>query len=119
MSESVYAAIGGQEAIEPVVRDFYQMVRYDEQLRSYFDETDMKSLRTHQTEFLSMVTGSPVEYTGREMRDAHADLDISQTDFMILVDYLEKALLQNGVSETHTETILSAVETYENAVLDR
>ena len=95
------------------------MVLYDEQLRGYFDETNMESLRSHQTEFLSMVMGGPADYSGREMREAHATLDISQADFMILVDYLEKALTQNGVSETQTAEILSAVATYEDAVLDR
>ncbi len=74
------------------------MVSYDEQLRGYFDETDMESLRTHQTEFLSMVMGGPVDYSGKEMREAHAELDILQTDFVVLVDYLERALIQNGVS---------------------
>jgi len=119
MSESLDAAIGGQEVLESVVRDFYQMVLYDEQLCDYFDETDMESLRTHQTEFLSMVMGGPVDYSGREMREAHAEFDISEADFVVLVDYLERALTQNGVSETQTADILAAVATYEDAVLDR
>jgi len=119
MSESLYAAIGGQKAVDAVVRDFYQMVLYDEQLRGYFDETDMESLRTHQMEFLSMVVGGPTDYSGTDMREAHATLDISQADFIVLVDYLEKALTQNGVSETQTAEIISAVASYEDAVLDR
>jgi hemoglobin len=119
MSESLYAAIGGQAVVESVVRDFYQMVCYDEQLRDYFDEMDLESLRTHQTEFLSMVMGGPTDYSGRKMREAHAELDISQADFVVLVDYLERALTQNGVGETQTAEILAAVATYEDAVLDR
>jgi len=119
MSESLYAAIGGQKAVDAVVRDFYQMVLYDEQLRDYFDETDMESLRSHQTEFLRMVMGGPADYSGKDMREAHTNLDISQADFIVLVDYLEKALTQNGVSETQTAEILSAVASYEDDVLDR
>ncbi len=118
MSDSLYAEIGGKEAIRSVVQDFYQMVYYDHQLQGYFEGTDMDKLRDHQTEFLSMVTGGPTEYSGRDMRAAHAELDITKQDFDLVVSYLERALKQNDVSEKHREQILSTVATYEEAVLD-
>jgi hemoglobin len=119
MSESVYAAIGGQGTIEAVVKDFYQMVCYDHQLNQYFEETDMESLRDHQIEFLSMVTGGPVDYTGAEMRTAHAELDITDSEFTLVTEYLERALSQNGVSETYIDEILSTVATFKSAILDQ
>jgi len=118
MTESTYAAIGGQETVEAVVRDFYQMVCYDEQLSGYFADTDMDSLRSHQAEFLGAVAGGPVDYSGMDMTDAHRDLDIDQSDFTLIVEYLENALVQNGVSETHISEILSTVVTFEDAVVD-
>jgi len=119
MSESVYAAIGGQETIEAVVTDFYQMVCYDHQLNQYFDETDMDSLRDHQIEFLSMVTGGPVDYSGAEMREAHAEFDIIEAEFTLITEYLQRALAQNGVSETNVDKVLSTVATFEAAILDQ
>ena len=119
MTDSLYAAIGGKEAIRSVVQDFYQMVYYDHQLQGYFEQTDMDALRDHQTEFLSMVTGGPTEYSGRDMRAAHEEFDISKQDFDLVVSYLERALEQNDVSEQHREQILSTVATYEDAVLDQ
>ena len=119
MSESLYDAVGGEPPIRSVVQDFYQMVYYDSQLQGYFETTDLDALRDHQTAFLSMVTGGPSEYSGRDMRVAHADLDLTQQDFDLVVSYLERALTQNDVDESHREEILSAVATYEDAVLDR
>lgn len=118
MSESTYDAIGGQETIDAVVRDFYQMVRYDEQLRDYFVDVDMDTLRTHQTEFLSAVTDGPADYSGKEMRDAHAHLDVDQSDFALVVEYLKQALAQNDVAETHISEILSTVATFEDAIVE-
>ena len=119
MSDSLYTAIGGEDAIRSVVQDFYQMVYYDHQLQSYFDGTDLDALRDHQTEFLSMVTGGPTDYSGRDMQAAHAGLDISKQDFDLVVSYLERALTQNEVSEPHREQILSTVATYEDAIVDQ
>jgi len=117
VSESLYTAIGGEDAIRSVVQDFYQMVYYDHQLQGYFDETDMDALRDHQTEFLSMITGGPTDYSGREMKAAHAGLDITIQDFNLVVTYLERALQQNDVAENHREAILSTVATYEDAIV--
>jgi len=117
VSDSLYAAIGGEETIRAVVKDFYQMVYYDHQLQHYFEETDMNALRDHQTEFLSMITGGPSEYSGRDMQAAHAGLDISKQDFDLVVSYLERALEQNGISQAHQEQILSTVTTYETAIV--
>jgi len=109
--------MGGEETIRAIVKDFYQMVYYDQQLQSYFEETDMNALRDHQTEFLSMITGGPSEYSGRDMQAAHAGLDISKQDFDLVVSYLERALEQNGISQAHQEQILSTVTTYETAIV--
>lgn len=117
MTDSLYTAIGGQEALRSVVQDFYQMVYYDHQLQGYFDDTNMDALRDHQTAFLSMVTGGPSDYSGRDMRAAHAGLNITKQDFDLVVSYLSRALTQNSVSEPHREEILSAVATYEDAIV--
>jgi len=119
VSDSLYATIGGEEVIRSVVQDFYQMVYYDKQLQHYFEGTDMDALRDHQTEFLSMVTDGPTEYSGRDMRAAHAGLSITQQDFDLVVSYLDRALQQNDVSEPHREQILSTVATYEDAIVDQ
>jgi len=111
--------MGGKEVIQSVVHDFYQMVYYDTQLQSYFETTDLDALKAHQTEFLGMVAGGPTEYTGREMRAAHAGLDITKQDFELVVSYLERALKQNDVSEPHREEILSTVRTYEDAIVSQ
>ncbi len=119
VSKSLCAELGGKPVIESVVHDFYQMVYYDHQLKAYFETTDMDALRAHQTEFLSMVTGGPTDYSGRDMERAHAELDITTQDFELVVSYLERALEQNDISEAHRETILSAVEAYEDAIVSQ
>ncbi|WP_338729882.1 group 1 truncated hemoglobin [Haladaptatus sp. DJG-WS-42] len=110
MSQTVYREIGGREAIENVVEDFYSAVLADDQLVDYFEGMDMHALRAHQVQFISSVTGGPVEYAGADMREAHAHLDIDEADFDAVGTHLERALRENGVAEDAVTGIMSKVE---------
>jgi len=119
MSQTIYQEIGGRDAVEAVVDDFYDRVLNDEQLRPYFEETDMTDLRSHQIQFISAVTGGPVEYTGEEMRAAHDHLDIAEADFDLVGQYLKEALEENGVAEDDVAAIMADVVALKEPVLGR
>ncbi|SDZ90144.1 hemoglobin [Haloplanus vescus] len=109
MSQTIYNEIGGRDAVEAVVDDFYDKVLNDEQLIPYFEDTDTAELRAHQIQFISAVTGGPVEYTGDDMRAAHDHLDIAEEDFDLVGKYLTQALEENGVPEDNVEAIMAEV----------
>ena len=68
---TLYERLGGNEAIASVVDEFYDRMLDDERIAGFFENVDMASQRAHQTQFLSSVTGGPVEYSGADMREAH------------------------------------------------
>jgi len=119
MSQTIYQAIGGRDAVEAVVDDFYERVLDDDQLTPYFEDTDMEDLRAHQVQFISAVAGGPVEYTGDDMREAHAHLDVEEADFDLVGRYLQETLSENGVPEEHVETIMAEVAALKTPVLNR
>lgn len=119
MSQSVYRKIGGQRAVEAVVEEFYDRVLSDEQLIPYFDGMDMDELRAHQIQFISSVAGGPVEYSGTDMREAHAHLDIDEADFDAVGEHLETALRTNGVSEENIEKVMAEVVALKQPILGR
>jgi hemoglobin len=119
MAQSIYRQIGGREAVEAVVDDFYDRVLSDESLVDYFEGHDMEELRAHQVQFVSSVAGGPVEYSGRDMREAHDHLDIEEEDFDAVATYLERALRENGVDEENVEAIMSEVAALKAPVLGR
>jgi hemoglobin len=119
MPQTIYGEIGGREAVEAVVDDFYDRVLSDEQLLPYFEEFDMDELRAHQVQFISAVAGGPVDYTGRDMREAHAHLDIREEDFDAVATYLERALRENGVRDENVAAIMDEVADLKAPVLNR
>ncbi|WP_410765553.1 group I truncated hemoglobin [Haloferax sp. DFSO60] len=117
MSKTVYQAIGGRDAVEAVVADFYDQVLSDDQLAPYFEGMEMSELRAHQVQFISSVAGGPVEYTGDDMRAAHAQLDIDEADFDAVGEYLHDALERNGVEPQYVERIMSEVAALKAPIL--
>ncbi|WP_224337508.1 group I truncated hemoglobin [Haloprofundus halobius] len=119
MSESIYRQIGGREAVKRVVNDFYDRVLSDEQLVGFFEGLEMEELRAHQVQFISSVADGPVEYTGDDMREAHAHLDIREDDFDAVATYLERALRENGVGDDDVEAIMTEVAALKAPVIGR
>ncbi|MFC7165535.1 group I truncated hemoglobin [Halospeciosus flavus] len=115
--QSLYAEIGGREAVEAVVSDFYDRMFADESLTPYFEDTDEDELFAHQVQFISAVAGGPVEYDGTDMEEAHDHLGITHEAFDKTAENLEAALRENGVSEENREAILSKVEALREPVV--
>jgi hemoglobin len=95
---SLYERLGRQAGIRTAVDDFYVRVVGDPQLAPYFEGADLAQLRRHQTALLVQVTGGPVEYTGRELAEGHAGLDITPAAFDRVVGHLVATLTDLGVS---------------------
>jgi hemoglobin len=118
-NRSVYDEIGGREAIDAVVSDFYDRVLADDQLAEFFEGFDMAELHAHQVQFISSVAGGPVSYTGGEMREAHASLDIEEEDFDAVATHLDIALRENGVRDENVAAIMTEVAALEDPILNR
>ncbi|MDZ5809752.1 group 1 truncated hemoglobin [Halorubrum sp. AD140] len=116
-SQSIYADIGGREAVEAVVSDFYDRVFADPLLEPYFEGIDREALYTHQVQFVSAVAGGPVSYEGADMRTAHEGMGITEEAFDRVATYLAEALRENGVAGEHVEAILEEVGALEPAVV--
>lgn len=108
-SQSIYARIGGRDAVEAVVSDFYDRVFEDPQLEPYFEDIDREALFAHQVQFISSVAGGPVSYDGTDMQAAHEGMGITGDDFGRVATYLGEALRENGVPEDDVEAILAHV----------
>lgn len=103
---SIYDKIGGHEAIEVVVEDFYVRVLADDQLSAFFSGTNMSRLKGKQVEFFAAALGGPEPYTGAPMKQVHQGRGITMHHFSLVAGHLADALTAAGVpSETITEIL--------------
>ena len=114
---TLYEELGGQQAIEQVVDDFYKRVLADDTVKDFFAHTDMEKQRRHQSAFISYALGGPNKYTGRSMEKAHTGLNLQPEHFDAIALHLGEALSENGVSQEDINSVLGRVSTLKEAVL--
>jgi hemoglobin len=93
---SIYSQIGGYEALEVVVNDFYGRVLADEELAGFFAGTNMARLKGRQVEFFAAALGGPDPYTGAPMRQVHQGRGITTHHFTLVAGHLAAASPRQG-----------------------
>src|SRR5271168_5605327 len=106
---TIYDRIGGHEAIEVVVEDFYVRVLADDQLSGFFTGTNMNRLKGKQVEFFAAALAGPEPYTGAPMRQVHQGRGITMHHFSLVAGHLADALAAAGVPSETVMGILSVV----------
>ena len=100
MSDSLFERIGGEAAVNAAVDIFYRKVLSDTSIAYFFDETDMDEQIGKQKSFLTMAFGGPNEYTGEDMRKAHAPLvakGLNESHFGAVAGHLQATLEELNV----------------------
>ena len=102
MTTSLYERLGGEAAVNAAVDIFYRKVLADSSISDFFDTTDMDEQRNKQKAFLSMAFGGPKEYSGKDMREAHAPLvekGLNDSHFDAVAGHLDATLRELGVAD--------------------
>lgn len=122
MSDSIFDQIGGAAAVDAAVDIFYRKVLSDDSISMFFDDTDMDAQRDKQRSFLTMVFGGPNEYTGKDLRTAHAPLvekGLNEDHFMAVAGHLQATLEELNVPANLIETIMGIAAGTIDDVLNR
>jgi hemoglobin len=89
--KSLYERLGGVYAISAVVDDFIERLLVNGTLNANPAINDARQrvpkqgLKFHVTTQVCQVTGGPCQYTGRDMRMAHAHLHISEREWQAML----------------------------------
>ncbi|MDO9161762.1 MAG: group 1 truncated hemoglobin [Methylococcaceae bacterium] len=102
MSETLFDKLGGEEAVNVAVDIFYRKVLSDHRIYRFFDNTNMEEQAAKQKAFLTMAFGGPNNYTGADMRTAHArlvKLGLDNSHFDAVMEHLRATLEELNVPE--------------------
>jgi hemoglobin len=107
--DTIYRRIGGYEALEIVVEDFYCRVLDDDHLSGFFAGANIKRLKGKQVEFFAAALGGPKAYIGAPMRRVHQGRGITMHHFNLVAGHLQDSLCAAGVPEDTIAEILGAI----------
>jgi hemoglobin len=119
---SLYEQLGGAAAVEAAVDIFYRKVLSDDRISHFFETTDMEKQAAKQKSFLTMAFGGPNNYTGRDMRAAHARLipmGLNDSHVDAVIENLGATLKELGVADDKIAEVAKIANSVRNDVLGR
>ncbi len=119
---TLYERIGGEAAVNAAVELFYQKVLNDYRINRWFENMDMDKQIAKQKAFFTMVFGGPNEYSGADMRTAHArlvKLGLNDDDFDAVMENLGATLKELNVPDELIAEAAALAESTRDDVLNR
>jgi hemoglobin len=119
---SLYDQLGGSAAIDAAVDVFYRRVLCDDRIAHFFDGVDMEQQAAKQKAFLTFAFGGPNNYTGKDMRKAHAHLverGLNDSHVDAVLENLAASLQELGVAQPLIDQVIATAESTRNDVLSR
>ena len=119
-AKSLYQQLGGKAAIDAAVELFYKKVLADDRIKKFFDDINMTKQRRKQKEFLAAAFGGPIPWTGKDMREAHANIPgINETHFNAVAENLQKTLEDLKIKKELIDQVMAIAASTKDDVLNR
>ncbi|MEX0603354.1 MAG: group 1 truncated hemoglobin [Marinobacter sp.] len=113
---SLYSALGERTGIESIVEDLLYLIVEDERIAFQFKGIDVAHFHKQLSDQICDLSGGPCEYTGREMRESHSAMAVTETQFNALTENLILAMEQNGITTGAQNRLLALLAPLHKAV---
>jgi hemoglobin len=87
-SPTLYERIGGEAKFKAIAEEFTNIILADDRINFTFANSDIAKFKKLIFEQLCNITQGPCKYTGRDMHEAHAKLNINNAQFNALAEDL-------------------------------
>jgi hemoglobin len=131
VKKTLFARLGGDEGVNAIVEDFVPRALADPRVNwerkgvtrggmNVFKRSksvawnpsgeNAARLKKHLAQFLALSTGGPPTYEGRDMREVHGQMHITNAEFDAAVGDLKASLDKIGVPTEEQKELLSIIE---------
>jgi len=120
-SKTLYARLGGYDAIAVVSEHLVGRLRADERLGRFWahrGEDGVKRELQLLVNFLCHVTGGPMMYTGRDMKTTHKGMRIDKQDWKAFLGHINATLDHFGLRGEDREAVVSFVESTKGDIVE-
>lgn len=121
MTDSLFNRIGGEGAVNAAVDIFYRKVLSDSSISNFFDSTDMAAQHQKQKSFLTMAFGGPNNYSGQDLRAAHAPLvakGLNDSHFGAVAGHLQATLQELDLAPALIDEVMAIAGSTHDDVLN-
>ena len=108
MSGTLFERLGGSEGVRSIVDAVVANHLANPTIKTRYENVeDLDTVGDKVVEFFTVGSGGPGEYTGRSMLDTHRGMNISEEEFLAVVDDTMKAITAHNLSEETYKDVLA------------
>ena len=118
---TLYARLGGYDAIAAVADDLLPRLMADAQLSRFWQHRGEDGVRREKQlliDFLCANAGGPLYYTGRDMLTAHRGMRINESDWTALLTHVKATLEKFAVPARERGEVLAFVESTKKDIVE-
>ena len=118
MKQTLYERMGGESVIRSLANDIADNHLVNPLIKTRFEVVeDMDKVKEIVFEFISTGTGGPQIYTGKGMLGAHKGMNISEQEFIAVVDDILLAMDQNNIGEAEKKDMLAIAYSLKDEII--
>jgi hemoglobin len=120
--ESLYARVGGYDALALVVDDFIVRLATDKRFERFFagfSNDSKQRLRQHILDQFCKAAGGPCVYLGRDMKTTHGGLGITEADWDAAAKHLVAAMDKYKVPQKEKDELMAFVGTQKKDIVEK
>ena len=122
---TLWDRLGGEKNVKKIVDDFTAAVTADPKVnftrngKIKLDDQKLATLKKTAVAFISDAAGGPIKYTGRDIKETHKGMGITNAEFDAAASHFKAALEKNGVKPADVKAAMEAVESTRKAVVEK
>lgn len=118
MSASLYDRLGGAAGIAALVDDVIGAHLANPIVQTRFQSIeDLEHVKKMAREFFGAGSGGPEPYTGRDMRTTHRGMNISEQEYLAVMDDIMGALDKHRIDEATKKDVLTIIYSLKNEII--
>jgi len=118
MTTTLYQRLGGAEGMARLVDDVVAAHLLNPIVKTRFENVkDLDHLKQMAREFFSAGSGGPVSYTGKDMLAAHKGMNISEQEYLAVMDDIVGAMNKNGLGEDAKKDVIAILYSLKGEII--
>ncbi|MGQ0732196.1 MAG: group I truncated hemoglobin [Acidobacteriota bacterium] len=118
MGQSLYQRLGEAPGLARLVDDVVAAHLANPLVRTRFENVkDIDHLKKMAREFFGAGSGGPETYTGKDMRTAHKGMNISEQEYLAVMDDIVAAMAKNKLDEETQKDVIAILYSLKGEVI--
>jgi hemoglobin len=121
MADTLYARLGGYDAIAAVADDLLPRLMRDPQLGRFWKHRGEDGLRREKqllVDYLCASAGGPLYYVGRDMKTSHKGMGITEDDWQTFTNHVRATLDKFKLPATERAEVLAFLESTKRDIVE-